>query len=606
MSRRTGILCTVFFALWSGIGLAEEKATETLNSIESLNEAIQSLMTEHHTPSVSYVIFNKDGLLTQHAVGYRDVAQQLNASPNTLYRVGSITKTLTAIAIMQMIEQGKFTLDTPVRSLIPEVPIVNSYEDTHPVRLVHLLEHTAGFDDMHFKGMYREKEILNAHSTAFNVDPEPLKVRWLPGTMHSYSNPGYGVLGAIIERHSGQSWEDYIRSHVLNPLAMNHSVLTIAEAKSLEHAIPYTDDNVPTDYSALYLRAAGVLWSTPEDLSKLARFFMTQGRTAPQVLRAESIQQMLTVHSTLAANAGLPFGYSLGLYQSIRSQRVYIGHNGGITGFSATMGYDPVSGIGYAEIHNSDMVGSAFSRKITDYIANTYTTEKTQLAVVAPPQELVGWYRLKNSRNELMRLPEWLFGVASFSLGDDNQLVFSPVLNASETFVIHASGLLADVKDQQWTGAILRKDGEIIGVEIGGQYFERISVLSALLPPIAFLFAILALLSAPFGRRRALRHAWSRRLPTLSLVSLIGLISLLFNLSLTTVAQINLTTAGIFVLSLAFPLLALAGVYQSIRHWQDGSPVIAKWRCLLGSMGALYLAVLFTLFHITGLALWAW
>ena len=590
--------------LWmTSISMAEPAPSP--QTLEQLNEAMQTRMAEQNVPSVSYAIFNQQGLIHSQALGVKDRQSATPATTTTLYRAGSVTKTLTAIAIMQLIEQGYFDLQTPVHTLVRDLPIVNPYHETHPVRIVHLLEHSAGFDDMHFKGIYRDDELLNAHATALQVDPEPLQVRWPPGAMFSYSNPGYGVLGAVIEQISGQRWEDYVQANIVTPLGMKHSVLTIAEALERDHALPYQQDEHSAAMSAIYLRAAGVLWTTPEDLSVLARFLASDGATVPGLLSVPSIRRIKQPHSTLAAKAGLDFGYALGVYHSVLNGRHFIGHNGGITGFFASYGFDPASGIGYATLHNSDQVGGAFARLISDYLNHAYPQPPKALPIATPSPALEGWYRLANSRNELIRLPEWLFGVTHWrNVGE--KVVLNPLVNEPIELVVSAEQRLAEADDPVWTGQIIADGDKLAGFSLDGQFFRPVSAFSALAPPVLLLLAFVGLLSAPFGRRKALQARSLRRWPTLAAVSLLAMFGLTFNLSLQTVAQINLTTFGIFLASLLLPLAVIGGWVSIARYWSTETAAVAKWRCLIGIVSATYITFLFANFHWIGLALWAW
>ena len=110
---------------------------------------------------MSFVIATRDGIVSTAGIGLADVATGTPATPDTLFRTGSISKTVVALAVLKLVEEGRLTLDAPVRSLVPEIAFTNAWEATDPVRVVHLLEHTTGWDDYHAK-------------QAANSDPRPL------------------------------------------------------------------------------------------------------------------------------------------------------------------------------------------------------------------------------------------------------------------------------------------------------------------------------------------------------------------------------------------------------------------------------------------------
>ena len=139
-------------------------------------------------------MFDRQGIVLSGVIGLADSGTRAPVTDGTLFRLGSVTKTVTAIAIMQLIEQGHFGLQTPVSELLPDAPIRNPFADSDPVRVIHLLTHTAGFDDMHAKAFFSPVERRGRHLESSLQHPEPLTVRWRPGMYESYSNPGYVLL----------------------------------------------------------------------------------------------------------------------------------------------------------------------------------------------------------------------------------------------------------------------------------------------------------------------------------------------------------------------------------------------------------------------------
>lgn len=114
------------------------------------------------------------------------------------------------MGVMQLVEEGKLSLDEKVQDLVPHVEIKNPWHKTDPVRVKHLLEHTAGFGDIHFSEFYNTRDNPNISlEKALGINPNSRKVRWRPGTRYSYSKPGYAIAGYIIEKVTGQSTFSY-------------------------------------------------------------------------------------------------------------------------------------------------------------------------------------------------------------------------------------------------------------------------------------------------------------------------------------------------------------------------------------------------------------
>jgi CubicO group peptidase (beta-lactamase class C family) len=115
-----------------------------------------------------------------------------------------VSKSFIALAVVRLCEEGRLSLDAPLRELAPEVAFTNPWEDTYPVRVAHLLEHTTGFDDLHLK----EYAFLDGSlREALAVNPAPRTSRWSPGYYMAYSNGGYALAAYLIEKVTGERFE---------------------------------------------------------------------------------------------------------------------------------------------------------------------------------------------------------------------------------------------------------------------------------------------------------------------------------------------------------------------------------------------------------------
>ncbi|MGO9604075.1 MAG: serine hydrolase domain-containing protein [Candidatus Binataceae bacterium] len=195
-------------------------------SIDELRKAVADVLAKNHVPGVGIALVTKDKVIWTGGVGKADVASGRDVDADTMFRIGSITKGFVALSLLQLQEKGKISLDARVADVAPEVPIVNPWEQTDPVRIANLLEHTAGFDDFPLAELYDfsgESDVPLLKT--LQMFPEPQHVRWRPGTFASYSNPDYGVAGYIVEKVTGQPFEQYVAENILRPLGMAHSDL---------------------------------------------------------------------------------------------------------------------------------------------------------------------------------------------------------------------------------------------------------------------------------------------------------------------------------------------------------------------------------------------
>src|ERR1700686_3177226 len=193
-------------------------------TLEELQKAIKNELDKNHVPGAGVALISRGELLWCGGIGEADVASKRPVTCDTEFRVGSISKSFVALALLKLQEEGKINLEARLHDVAPEVPVQNAWESTHPVRIVNLLEHTAGFDDM------EAAEVYNAHDPydyplleVFKRFQEPQIVRWPPDTPMSSSNPGYGIAGYLIEKISGQPYDKYIHDTFLQPLGMTNT-----------------------------------------------------------------------------------------------------------------------------------------------------------------------------------------------------------------------------------------------------------------------------------------------------------------------------------------------------------------------------------------------
>lgn len=578
----------------------------------ALRAALANAMKEHAVPGATYAVFNRDGVVLSDTIGMANAQTGAKASADTLFRVGSITKSVTAMAVMQLIEQGRFSLQTPVSQLLPTAPLANIYDATDPVRVVHLLTHTAGLDDTHPKAFFASAEKRGQHLAASIAHPESLQVRWRPGTYQSYSNTGYNLLGAILETHYRQPWDEIVQRQVLQPLGMQHTVTLASVAMGGNHARGHTGSAMrltpmPFDLT----QAHGALWSTAADMSRLGRFFLTEGASVPGLLKRETILAMQRAQASTGAAEGLVHGNGLGLRSRVVDGGRWDGHSGGVMGAVASMHYHAQQGMGYVIMLNSENMLRKAEVQLARFIASRSGLQAPQSVPTAVALDVDGWYKTVNPRISLLALPTFLLS-GGYAEARSNELIITPPLpgmGMQATLRHSGKGMLADVDDGGTTvnGVILRgQNGAVTALELDGVTMQRSSMAAVVLPLASVLLAVALLVTVPFGRRRALRNPWIRRLPALALLVLVAGIVCAANLKLHLLAEVNWQTVGVCIASALFPLLALAGLVVSVRTWRAESAALAKWRCLLGSLGGVVLGLWLAAFQLTGLALWAW
>jgi CubicO group peptidase (beta-lactamase class C family) len=375
-------------------------------TIEQLKTAIANVLERTHTPGCGFALVTKDGVIFAGGVGKADLATNRDVTADTTFRIGSITKSFVALSLLKLNEQGKVDLHAKVADVVPEVKIVNQWDATDPVRIVNLLEHTAGFDDMPPAETY---DMIGGPQVplldTFARFPGPQVARWRPGTLQSYSNPGYGVAGYIIEKLTGQPCEDYIADNILRPLAMTHSDMRLSSGIRGTLAQGYrANPPVPVPYYPFLLRPAGEMKASPSDMARFVRMMLNRGTLdGVKIVSPESIARMETGETGLAARAGFKDGYGLGNYVTVTHSIKTHGHNGGLDGYLSDYAYMPDQGLGYFFSINA----SSPALKQIDDLIFAYITR----AVAIPPKPAAvpldadvsaatGFYQYASPRNE--------------------------------------------------------------------------------------------------------------------------------------------------------------------------------------------------------------
>src|SRR5713226_2220985 len=335
----------------------QKKELSHPRTLPELREAMKSVLEREHVPGAGVALVANGQLIWCGGIGKADLAANRDVTCDTEFRVGSISKTFVALALLKLQEEEKINLYARLQDAAPEVPVENLWEWSHPVRIVNLLEHTAGFDEMEFS------EVYNLHDRydfplldVFRRFRRPQMARWPPGTRMSYSNPGYAVAGYLIEKVTGKPFDQYIRDTFLRPLGIERADYPFTDANKPLLAAAY-NGNPPkaVGYPFIYLRPAGDLKASPGELAKLVQFLLRRGKTGDaQRVTTESILRVEAPETTLAAKSGLRLGYGLCNYSSVEGGVVTHGHDGGIDGFISSYRYMPEQNWGYVILLNSD------------------------------------------------------------------------------------------------------------------------------------------------------------------------------------------------------------------------------------------------------------
>lgn len=291
-----------------------------------LDEILATAQAEQRMPSVSAAAFRDGEVLWRSALGSADVARGEETTTEHAYRIGSITKTFTAVCILQLRDAMVLDLDDPLRTHIPEAPVGLTVRNA--------LAHLSGLQREPPGEIWETLTPPSREELLAGLEDAERVLR--PGEAWHYSNLAYGLLGELVMRRSERGYEDALRTRVLEPLGLGRTGFDPAGPRATGYYVdPYSSRVTlePDPVGEGPTAAIGWLWSTVDDLARFGDF-LTTGRDG--VLARATLDEMARVRTMVDEESwSLGWGLGLGLYR--RGERVFVGHGGAMPGFLAAL-----------------------------------------------------------------------------------------------------------------------------------------------------------------------------------------------------------------------------------------------------------------------------
>ncbi len=405
-----------------------------------MEQVIQSYTANHQF--MGSVLVAKDAhILLSKGYGSANLEWDVPNSPATKFRLGSVTKQFTAASILLLEERGKLNVHDPVKKYMPDAPAA-----WDKITIYHLLTHTSGIPSFTGFPEYKKWEpfaTTAAEEVAWFRD-KPLE--FAPGEKWNYSNSGYVLLGFLIEKITGASYEKFVRENIFTPLEMRDSGVDSNSAIIARRAAGYTLGKGGLENTGFIHmtipHAAGALYSTTEDLLKWER-----GLYGGKLLSAASLETMTT-----------PFknNYACGLFVETKDGRKKIEHGGGIEGFNTDLAYYPDDKLAVIVLAN---VNGSAPGDIAGKLAAVVHGEPVKLQtehkeIKVDPKLLaryVGAYEMATDTKMLItlegdQLSEKLGGQPTFPIFPESETVFFlKVVEAEIEFLKDANGKVTDL-----------------------------------------------------------------------------------------------------------------------------------------------------------------
>jgi CubicO group peptidase (beta-lactamase class C family) len=346
-----------------------------------LSRIVREAQAEKRLTSVSAAAVHDGEIVWSEAVGLADIESEERATPDHQYRIASITKTVTAVGIMRLRDEGKLTLDDPLNDHLRGAP------KTPTIR--RLLSHLSGLQREVPGEVWETLEMPTRDELLPKLDEAEQVLA--AGAYWHYSNLAFALLGEVVAQVSGQPAEDYLDENVLGPLGMTRTTWTAQDPTAIGYLVhPYAD--IPRREPVIEGRAvapAAELWSTPTDLCRWAAFIADPD---PAVLAKETVEEMRAFQSMVDLTKWR-LGYGLGFALYRLDDDVYAGHDGAHAGYLAHVSALPSKRTGAAVLTNegAGVTISELGLRLSRAVAEAYPTAVEEWKPgEAPPAELEG------------------------------------------------------------------------------------------------------------------------------------------------------------------------------------------------------------------------
>jgi D-alanyl-D-alanine carboxypeptidase len=293
---------------------------------DKVDDYVRALLAERHIPGAAVAVVKKGKIVKTAGYGLASVEFDVPVTAETVFEIGSVTKQMTAAAILLLVEEGRIDLDEKISKYLPNTP-----ESWKNVAVRHLLTHTSGIKSYTAIGAgFELTKRLKRDAFIKALAPHPLDFE--TGSRYLYSNSGYNLLGFIIESVSGRSYWDFMRERIFRPLGMNHTFDRDPQLVIKNRATGYEWENgalVGRDYDLTDVFSAGAIVSTVGDLAKWDAAW--RGDT---LLKKQS---KLLAWTPVTLGGGKPYPYGFGWrFSDVRGHRL-VAHSGQTAGFGASI-----------------------------------------------------------------------------------------------------------------------------------------------------------------------------------------------------------------------------------------------------------------------------
>jgi CubicO group peptidase (beta-lactamase class C family) len=492
--------------------------------LEAFFDGIIPLQLERSDVAGATVLVMKDGKdLLRKGYGFSEVAKKKPVDPETtMFRLASISKLFTWISVMQVAEQGKLDIDADVNKYL-DFQIAPAFGK--PIALRNLMTHTGGFEE-EIRDILLTDPKQASPLRQFIIENQPRRI-FPPGEVPAYSNYGVGLAGYIVQRVSGEPFEQYVAEHIFQPLGMKHSSFKQPLAEDLA-SFPSDGYRNNTEKPAVGFEIfnpapAGGISSTASDMGRFAQALLNGGEWGGhRILKAETLDQMWT--KQFGTSDALP-AMCMGFYQTWRNGLQFIGHDGDLIAFHSMFLLEPKEKLVIFISYNSTGSANKTRAEILTAFADRYYpySQKPEFQKLAADnlKAIAGTYQAtRRSESNKLKIGS-LMGQGEATVDKEGVLKiddFKDLRGHVRQWKPIGKDLWQEVDDQRRMFAIRDSSGKIVRIAVSfpGVQFERVPWYEnsqMILPMLTVSLVILAAVVAAFLVRLGRRIFLSKRPP---------------------------------------------------------------------------------------------
>ncbi|MGH7448113.1 MAG: serine hydrolase domain-containing protein, partial [Longimicrobiales bacterium] len=340
---------------------------------------IERAMQEADLPSVAVAVAKDGRIVWAQGFGYSDLERRIPATPRTMYSLASISKPMTATALMRLVERGEIELDRPANEYLGDGRIHSRVHDARGATVRRVLSHSAGLP-LHYEFFY-EGEDHPRRGTDEGIARYGILFA-PPGDVYQYSNLGYGIIERMIEQAHGRDYADVLRSEVFDPLGMTRSAVSTGAGLDDSVAVRYGPDNTPVPHYDFDHRGGSAIYSSALDLARFGTFHLGALRDRGARILADSTR--LAMQRPISAGATSD-GYGLGwAVQADDGGYLRISHTGGMPGVATGLYLYPEHNVAVVVLTNrSNGLVGRIAQELAGAVLPGYTERWSERRAVA-------------------------------------------------------------------------------------------------------------------------------------------------------------------------------------------------------------------------------